>query len=63
MANSLLPSKGDDAVMRSNMATLVSRVLVENFEYFKFAFEDVVQRHIKHQFYEEMSSKSVLVSL
>ncbi len=63
VANSLLPSEGDDAVMRSNMAMLVSRVLVENFEYFKFAFEDVVQRHIKHQFYEEMSSKSVLVSL
>ncbi len=31
-------------------------------EYFKFAFEDVVEWHINHAFYGEMSTKSTVVS-
>ena len=62
VANSLLPSPSDDIAIRGNIAKLISRVLVENLEYFKFAFEDVIDWHIEHPFYGEMSQQSVMVS-
>ncbi len=61
-AKSLLPSKEDDATLRDNIATLVSRVLVDNMPFFHHTFNDVVTWHMKHQYYPEMSSKSVVVS-
>ncbi len=60
-ALSLLPSKEDDRILRSNIVTMVSRVLTKHMPFFKHTFEDIVQWHIKHQYYAEMSSKSVVV--
>ena len=62
MAVSILPSTSDDQVLCSNLAILISRVLVDHMKFFQLMFEDVVERHIKHQFYKEMSSKSIVVS-
>jgi len=62
VANSLLPSVADDLAIKDNIATIISRVLVNHMEYFKFAFEDVVEWHINHAFYGEMSTKSTVVS-
>ncbi len=62
VANTLLPSVSDDLVLRNNITTIISRVLVSHLEYFKFAFEDTVNWHIKHKFYGEMSQKSIVVS-
>ena len=63
LATSLLPSPDDDLVIRNNLAILVSRVLVSNVDFFKVAFDSVVEWHIKHQFYEQMSRKSEVVSV
>lgn len=57
VANTLLPSKSDDMALRKNMAV----ILVQHLEYFKFAFEDIVEWHIDHCFHGEMSEKSVVV--
>lgn len=61
VANSILPSQNDDAALKKNIAKLISRVLVENLEFFKFSFEDVIEWHIEHQFYSEMAKKSDVV--
>lgn len=58
----LLPSKDDDAILRSNFMTLVSRVLVEFIPFFKETFDGVVTRHIQHEYSTEMSTKSQVVS-
>ena len=62
MAQSLLPSKENDANLLNNIAILVSRVLITHMPFFQFAFLDVVTWHIQHKFYKEMSSKSNVVS-
>ena len=41
----------------------MSRVLCEHVEFFKKNFEDIVDTHIKHEFYDEMSMKSIMVSV
>ena len=63
IATSLLPSPEDDLAIRNNLAVLVSRVLVSNLDFFKVAFDGVVDWHIKHDFYKQMSSKSEDVSI
>ena len=35
---------------------------MKHLKFFKLSFDDLVQWHIKHPFYEEMSSKSTVVS-
>ncbi len=47
-ALSLLPCKEDDRILRSNIVTMVSRVLTKHMPFFKHTFEDIVQWHIKH---------------
>jgi hypothetical protein len=61
-AKCLLPSVKDDASLHSNMGILVSRVLADHMPFFKFTFDDVMEWHLKHKHYAEMSSKSVVVS-
>ena len=46
-----------------NICVLMSRVLCEHVEFFKKNFEDIVDTHIKHEFYDEMSMKSIMVSV
>ena len=59
IATSLLPSVEDDLAIRRNICTLMSRVLCDNVTFFKASFVD---RHIKHDFYYQMSKKSDVVS-
>lgn len=61
-ALSLMPTINDDLHMKKTIAILISRVLVNHMEFFKFSFSDVVCWHIKHQYYKEMSAKSTVVS-
>ena len=63
MAISILPSIEDDSKVKCNMAVLVSRVLASHMKFFNFSFADAVKWHIEHQFSEEMSQKSVVVSM
>ena len=58
----LLPSVDDDKSMRKLLMTHVARVLVTNMEYFKLSFDGIVEWHIKHSYYKEMSAKSTVVS-
>lgn len=57
----LLPSAEDDKTMRNLFITHVSRILYTNMEYFKFKFDDVVEWHVHHEYYKEMSSRSSVV--
>ena len=63
LATSLLPSPEDDVALRKNVATLVSCILFGSIDFFKLTFDDVVEWHIKHEFYEQMSRKSDVVSI
>ena len=58
---SILPSPLDDNTLSSNIATLVSRVLCKHMKFFNVSFDDVVQWHIHHKYYKEMSQKSQVV--
>ena len=62
-AKFLLPSVEDDSALKHNMVTLISRILIKNMPFFWHTFEDAVQWHIKHKYYTEMSSESVVVSM
>lgn len=62
IAASLLPSVEDDLAIRRNICTLMSRVLCDNVTFFKTSFDGVIDRHIKHDFYDQMSKKSDVVS-
>ena len=62
LALTLLPSADDDRSLRDLFVTHVSRILCTHMPFFKFGFEDVVQWHIHHQYYDQMSAKSQVVS-
>ena len=62
VALSLLPTDDDDLAIRENISILISRVLFENVKYFNLTFDGVIKWHIGHDYWEEMSSKSVVVS-
>ena len=62
MATLILPSGSDDTIMKQNFVVLVSRVIADNMQFFNTSFSDVVDRHICHQYSEEMSKKSEVVS-
>ena len=62
IAESLLPSISDDQVIRRNMSTLIGRIIVSQMDFFKTSFSDVVDWHITHKYYAEMSQRSETVS-
>ena len=62
LALSLLPSPDDDIAIKKNISILISRILYNNLAFFKEAFDGVVDWHIEHSFYHEMSTKSDVVS-
>ena len=62
LALSMLPSADDDRSLRDLFVTHVSRILCTHMPFFKFAFEDVVEWHIQHEYYDQMSTKSQVVS-
>ena len=59
---SLLPSSADDHHIRHNFIIHISRVLAKHLTYFKVCFEDIVTKHIKHDYYDQMEQKSHVVS-
>ena len=59
--NNVLPSNTDQKNLLHNFTLLTSRLLVENFKYFRENYSDAVQCHIQHDFYDEMSKKSTTV--
>ena len=63
VAVSLLPTPEDDEAIRNNMCTLISRIMYENMDFVRLTFGGVVDWHITHDFYKEMSRKSVVVSV
>ena len=58
----LLPTERDDAVIRDEFALLVAQMMCDNIQYFKENYGDI-QQHIPHQYEQEMSSKSEVVSI
>ena len=61
LCQKLLPSKNDTEALNTNFATHVARILINNLPAMKFAFDDVVDWHIIHQYYAEMGKKSEVV--
>ena len=59
-ADKLLPTKDDDAALLSDFTIIVGRVLRKHFSSFN-KFGSGIQRHIRHQYYPEMSQKSEVV--
>ena len=57
-----LPSTCDEKAMRKNFAVLIGRVLVKFVPFFK-TFGKGLERHIQHEYSEDMSRKSDVVSL
>ena len=57
----ILPSAEDDAALQNNLSIIVSRILFNSLDFFKQTFDDVIDYHIKHPFYKEMSSESEIV--
>ena len=61
-ALSMLPSKKDDEALALMFETHISRILCTHIPFFKTSFEDIVEWHIRHRYYDEMSAKSEVVS-
>lgn len=57
-----LPDAVDCMNLRDNYAVLLSRVLVDEIDYFKKVFGDCVYRHIPHEYSSQMKEKSTIVS-
>ncbi len=62
-ALALLPSKDDDKALKQLFGTHVSRILAKHIPFFKLTFEDVIDWHIEHEYYKEMSAASQVVSI
>ena len=59
--NILLPSSLDYEELISSYGVLMSRVLVSKVPYFAHTFDDVVVKHISHEYGREMSIKTEAV--
>lgn len=59
---SFLPKSIDDVALKDNIGVLISRTLYKYLDFFKFSFDGIIQWHIHHKYYKEMSNKSEVVS-
>lgn len=57
----ILPSENDYTKLKENFNTLIARILVKNMPFFN-DFTGLVPDHINHQFSDNMSMKSEVVS-
>ena len=57
----MLPSKEDETAIHYNMSLLIARILVENLDFLN-SFKCSLGRHIPHQYSQEMSQQSNVVS-
>ena len=62
LALSLHPSPEDDMAIKRNICILISRILYNNLDFIKVAFDGIVEWHIEHSFYKEMPKKSNVMS-
>lgn len=58
--DNLLPSTQDEEIIKHNFAILTARVLMKHMSFFT-KFGKGLDRHIRHEFSEEMSQKSDVV--
>ena len=63
MANSLLPSPADDEALQELFILHVSLILTTHMEFFKFSFDVIIQWHLKHKYYKEVTQNSTVVCL
>jgi len=59
---SILPNDEDYQSLKERFIIHVSRIIVKYMNFFKEDFQNLIQRHIPHQFSKEMSKKSEVVS-
>ena len=57
-----LPSVDDSLQLRENYISLMCRIALEKFPFFKKCFGDAVPQHILHEHTQEMKAKSEVVS-
>ena len=57
----ILPTSSQEKELRGNFSILFVRTLKKHIPYFA-KFEQGLERHIRHEFYSEMSEKSEVVS-
>ena len=60
--DTLLPSNDDHLALITNFCHLIARVLMSYMPFFS-KLGDGLERHIKHEYYSEMSSKSEVVRI
>lgn len=58
--DNFLPSSQDERILRANFGVLVGRVLMKHIPFFD-KFGNGLERHIMHEYSEEMSRKSEVV--
>ena len=59
---SILPNDDDYESLKKRFVIYVTRIIVEHIKFFQPDFHHLAQRHIPHQFSEEMSIQSEVVS-
>ena len=57
-----LPNISDSDMLKERMTCIVSRILVTHLDFFK-EYSDVVVWHIPHEYSQEMTEKSTIVSI
>ena len=62
VAKCLLPSTNHDRIMKDHFIVIISCILYSNMEFFKASFDGCIEWHIRHKFYQEMCTKSHVVS-
>ena len=58
-----LPSVDDSLQLREDYITLMCRIALEKFPFFRKLFGDIVPQHIPHQYAKEMKTKSEVVNV
>ena len=59
----LFPTAKDHKALQQNFVIHIARILAAYMPFFSFAFDDVVDKHIKHEYSKEMAQKSQVVSI
>ena len=62
ITDKLLPSEDDNKVLHSNFSIHIKRMLVDNLKFVNMTCDDLVNRHITHKYYSQMSEASEVVS-
>ena len=60
---SVLPTPADDHQLKHNFIIHISRILATHMPFFKACSDEIITWHIKHDYYEAMSSQSEVVSI